>query len=91
MSNIIRTVINFKIEISFEEWVRIFESKEVDKRHPEFNFKPIFSCLSKDESKKVICIQKALEGNIQKFVQADSEWRTSQKVDFSTMEDSAWI
>ena len=91
MSNIIRTVINFKIESSFVEWVKNFYSKEVENRHSEFNLKSIFSGLSKDDSKKVIYIHQAPEGNIQKFFQADSKWRTSNKVDFSTMEESAWI
>ena len=92
MSNIIRTVINFKIEISFEEWLKNFDCKETKKRHSEFNLKPIFrSLISKVGSKKVICIHKAPEGNIQKFVQSDSKWRTSHKIDFSTMEESAWI
>ena len=34
---------------------------------------------------------RAPEGNIQKFVQANSEWIKSHKVDFSSMEESSWI
>ena len=41
--------------------------------------------------KKVTCINQAAEGNIQKFVQANSEWIKSEKVDFSTMDESSWI
>ncbi len=87
----ITTVIPFKIERKFEEWVKIFESKEVELRHSEFDIKPLFRGFSKDDPKKVICIHQAPEGNIKKFVQANSEWIKSHKMDFSTMEESSWI
>ena len=91
MSRKITTVISFKIESTFEELVNIFDSKEVDLRHSEFGIKPLFRRLSKDDPKKVICINQALEGNIQKSIQANSEWIKSHKVDFSSMEESSWI
>ena len=87
----ITTVISFNIENTFEEWVKIFDSKEADLRHSEFNIKPLFRGFSKDDPKKVICIPQALDGNIQKFVQANSECIKSHKVDFSTVEESVWI
>ena len=87
----ITTVISFKIESTFEEWVKIFDSKEADLRHSEFDIKTLFSWFSKDIPKKVICINQAPQGNIQKFVQANSKWIKSHKVDFSTMEESSWI
>ena len=37
MSRKITTVISFKIESIFEEWVKIFDSKEADLRHSEFD------------------------------------------------------
>ena len=52
----------------------IFESEEADLRHSEFDIKPLYTRYSKDNLKKFICIYQALEGNIQKFVQANSEW-----------------
>ena len=69
MSRKITTVISLKIESKFEEWVKIFESKEVEIRHSEFGIKPLFRGFSKDDPKKVICIHQAPEGNIKKFVQ----------------------
>ena len=90
MSRKITTVISFKIESTFEEWVKIFDSKEADLRHSEFDIKPLFRGFSKDDPKKVICIHQAPEGNIQKFVQANSEWIKSHKVDFSFIEVSSW-
>ena len=87
----IKTVISIKIESKFEEWVKIFDSKEADLRQFEFDIKPFFRVLSKDDPKKVICINQAQEGNIQKFFQANSEWIEIHKVDFCTMEESTWI
>ena len=91
MSMKITTLISFEIKSTFEEWVKIFDSKEADLRHSEFDIKPLFRGISKDDPKKVICINQAPEGNIQKFVQANSEWIKSHKVDFSSMEESSWI
>ena len=91
MSREITTEISYKIEITFEEWVKIFYSKGTDLRRSEFNIKPFFRLFSKDHPKKVIFINKPLEGKIQKFVQAISEWIISHKVDFSSMEESSWI
>ena len=89
MSRKITTVISFKS--TFEEWVKIFDSKEANLRHSEFDIKPLFRGFSKHGPEKVICIHQAPEGNIQKFVQANREWIKSHKVDFSIMEGSFWI
>ena len=35
------TVISFKIESTFEEWVKFFDSKVADLRHSEFDIKPL--------------------------------------------------
>ena len=91
MSRQITTAISFEIESTFEEWVKIFDSKEADLRHSEFDFKPLFRGFSKDNPKKVICINQAPEGNIQKFVQANSAWIKSHKIDFSIVEELSWI
>ena len=91
MSMKITTVISFNIESKFEEWVKIFDSKEADLRQFEFDIKPFFRVLSKDDPKKIICINQAQEGNIQKFVQANIKWIEKHKVDFCTMEESSWI
>ena len=87
----ITTVLTFKIESTFKEWTEIFDSEEANIRHSEFDIKPIFRGVNKDDPKKVIIMLQAPEGNIQKFVEANSEWIESHTVDFSTMEESAWI
>ena len=91
MSRKITTVISFKIESTFEEWVKIFDSKEADLRHSEFDIKLLFRGFSKDDPKKVICINLSPEEKIQKFLQANSEWIKSHEVYFSSMEESSWI
>ena len=91
MSIKIKTVISFKIEGSIDKWLKIFDSKEVDLRHSEFDIKPLFRGFSKDDPKKVMCIHHASEDNIQNFVQENIEWIKSYKVDFLTMEESSWI
>ena len=58
MSRKIKTVISFKIKSTFEEWVKIFESKEANLRHSEFDIKPLFRGFSKDDPKKT-CLHKA--------------------------------
>ena len=90
MSRKITTVISFKIESRFEEWVKIFDSKE-DPRYSKFDIKPLFRGFSKHDPKKVICIHHAQEGNIQEFVQAKSEWVKRHKINFSSIEESSWI
>jgi hypothetical protein len=75
--------------ISFEELVKIFDSKEADTRHSKLDIKPLLRGFSKDDPRKVIFIHHAPEGNIQKFFQENSEWLKSHKVDFSSMEESS--
>ena len=91
MSRKITTVISIKIKSTFAEWVKIFDSIQEDVRHSEFDVKKFFREFSKDDSKKVISMHQALEGNIKKFVQVNSEWIKINKVDFSTMEELSWI
>ena len=47
MSSSITTVLTFKINSTFEEWAAIFDSEEADKRHSEFDIKPLFRGVSK--------------------------------------------
>ena len=57
-----------------------FVSKEADIINSAFDIKPLFIGFSKDDPKKVICLNQALEGNIQKYVQANIEWIKSKKM-----------
>ena len=68
MFRIITTVVSFRIGSTFEEWVKIFDSQEAQRRHSEFDLKPLFRCLCRYDRKKVICLHHAQEGNIQSLV-----------------------
>ena len=91
MSRKISDAIYFKNGITFEEWLKNFDSKEVHLRHYEFEIKPLPRGFFKNNHKKIICINQSPEGNIQKFVQANNELIRSNKVDFSTMEEFSWV
>ena len=92
MYRIITTVISFRMESTFKEWVKIFYSQEALRIHSEFDIKPLFRVLCKDDHKMAICIiHQPPEGNIQRFVHTNSERIKSHKVDLLTMEESSWI
>ena len=91
MSSLVTSVFTFKIESNFDEWVAIFDSSEADKRHSEFDIKPLFRGKSQEDPQKVIVIHQAPEGNIQKFIEANGDWMATHKVNLSTMEESSWI
>ena len=80
MFNSVTSVFTFKIESTFEEWAAIFDSEEAAKRHTEFNIKPLFRGVSKEDPQKVIVIHHAPEGNIQQFVGANGDWMVTHKV-----------
>ena len=52
MSCSVTSVFTFKIESTFDEWAAIFDSAEADKRHSEFDIKPLFRGVSKEDPKK---------------------------------------
>ena len=88
MSCSITSVFTFKMESTFDEWVEIFDSAEVDKRHLEFDIKPLFRGVSKEDPQKIIVIYQAQERNVQKFVETNDDWIAIHRVDPSTMEES---
>ena len=90
MSCTVTSVFTFKIESTFNEWVAIFDSEDAEKRHAEFDIKPLYRGVSKDDPQKVIVIHQAPECNIQKFVEANGEWMATHKVDLSTMNETSW-
>ena len=90
MSCSVTSVFTFKIESTFDEWVAIFDSKEADKRHAEFDIKPLYRGVSKQDPQKIIVIQQAPEDNVQKFVEPNGEWMATHRVDLSTMNKTSW-
>ena len=63
----VTSVFTFKIESTFDEWALIFDSAEADKRHSEFNIKPLFRCVSMHDPQKVIVIHQAPEVTSKSF------------------------
>ena len=90
MSCSVTSVFTFKIESTFDEWVAIFDSEEAEKRHAEYDIKPLYRVVSKEDSQKVVVIHQAPEGNVQKFVEANGDWMATHRVDLSTMEETSW-
>ena len=91
MSCSVTSVFTFKIESTFEEWSSIFDSKEAYKRHAEYDIKPLYRGVSKNDPQEVIVIHQYPEGNIQKFLEANGDWMASHRVDLSSMEESVWL
>ena len=85
------TVISFKTESKFEDWVNIFDSKEAEWTQSDLDIKLLLRGFSKDDSQKDICINPFAEGNSQKFVLENIELIKNYKVDFPTMEELSWI
>ena len=91
MSRTIIILIFFKVESRIKEWVKFFDSKGAHIRYSQFDIRLLLRGFSKYDPKKFICIQQALKGNIQKFVKSNSGWIKRNIVNFSNMEESAWI
>ena len=90
MSCSVTSVFTFKIESTFAEWSAIFDSEEANRRHAEYDIKPLYRGISKDDPQKVIVIHQHPDGNIQKFIEANGDWMASHRVDLSSMNESAW-
>ena len=90
MSCSVTSVFTFNIESTFDDWVKIFDSEEADKRHAEYDIKPLYRGVSKEDPQKVIVIHQAPEGNVQKFVKANGDWMATHRVDLSTMNETFW-
>jgi len=84
------TVFTFKLSNTFEEWVKMFDSPEIDAFHKTVGLTPLYRGKSLIDPKEVIVIHQAPEGNVQKFVEANGDWMATHRVDLSTMEESSW-
>ena len=56
------TVFTFRISNTFEEWVKVFDSKEIDEFHKNVGIKPIYRGKSITDPQEVIVIHQAEEG-----------------------------
>ena len=66
------TVFTFKLSNTFEEWVKMFDSPEIDAFHKTVGLTPLYRGKSLIDPKEVIVIHQAEEG-VAKHVFLDSE------------------
>ena len=85
------TVFTFQISNTFEEWAKIFDSPEIDEFHKTAGLTPLYRGKGLTDSKEVIVIHQAPEGNIQKFLEVHGEWVAAQTVELSTVDLSFWV
>ena len=87
------SVITFKITNTFEEWVKIFDSKATKRFHEEVGINPIYRGKSIIDSKEVIVIHQAEEGLV-KHVLSNPE--TIKKIEesghiYSSTKITSWL
>ncbi len=85
------TVVTFRIKGTFTEWTDIFDSDEANKRHAEYEIKPLYRGVDKTDSQKVIVIHQHKEGDLDKFLEANGDWISTHNVDMSSFNQSVWI
>ena len=86
------TVFTFRISNTFEEWVKVFDSKEIDEFHKNVWIKPIYRGKSITDPQEVIVIHQAEEGVV-KHVFSDPE--TIKNIEnsghiYSTTKTTSW-
>ena len=79
------TSISLKKEELSEELLGIFDTRELNIPHSEFDIKPLLRTFSKYYTKKIIIDGKGSAVNFKKLVKRNSDWIKSHKVDFSSM------
>ena len=66
------SIFTFKISNTFEEWAKIFDSKEIDEFHKKVGLKPLYRGKSLTDPQEVIVIHQAEEG-VAKHIFSDPE------------------
>ena len=87
------TVFTFKLSNTFEEWVKMFDSPEIDAFHKAVGLTPIYRGKSLIDSKEVIVIHQGREG-VAKHVFSDPE--TIKNIEagghiYSTTKLTSWV
>lgn len=86
------TVLTFKISNTFEEWVRTFDSKEIDEFHKSVGINPIYRGKGITDPQEVVVIHQAEEGVVRQIL---SDPETIKKIEnsghiYSTTKTSSW-
>ena len=87
------TVFTFKLSNTFEEWVKIFDSSEINDFHKSVGLCPIYRGKNLSDPQEVIVIHQAEEG-IAKDIFSDPE--TIKNIEagghiFSTTKITSWV
>ena len=87
------TVFTFQLSNTFEEWVEIFDSPQIDAFHKTVGLAPLYRGKSLIDPKEVIVIHQAEEG-VAKRVFSDPE--TIKNIEagghiYSTTEITSWV
>ena len=87
------SVFTFKISNTFEEWAKIFDSKEINEFHNKVGLKPLYRGKSLTDPQEVIVIHQAQEG-LAKHIFSDPE--TIKNVEagghiYSTTKITSWL
>ena len=87
------TVFTFKLSNSFEEWVKIFDSPEINEFHQSVGLSPLYRGKSLTDPQEVIVIHQADEG-LAKHVFSDPE--TIKNIEagghiYSTTKITSWL
>ena len=87
------TVFTFKLSNTFEEWLKMFDSPEIDAFHKKVRLTPLYRGRSLIDPNEVIVIHQAEEG-VAKQVFSDPE--TIKNIEsgghiFSTTKITSWI
>ena len=87
------TVFTFKLSNTFEEWVKMFDSPEIDAFHKTVGLTPLYRGKSLIDPKEVIVIHQAAEG-VAKHVFSDPV--TIKNIEsgghiYSTTKITSWV
>ena len=87
------TILTFKLSNKFEDWIKMFDSTEIDAFHKSVGLTPLYRGKSLIGHKEVIVIHQAEEG-ITKQVFSDPETIKNIEVGghiYSTTKITSWI
>ena len=87
------TIFTFKISNTFEEWVKMFDSTEIDEFHKSVGLSPLYRGKSLNDPQEVVVIHQADEG-VAKHIFSDPE--TIKNIEagghiYSTTKITSWF
>mgnify|MGYP001461411958 CR=1 FL=1 len=87
------TVFTFKLSNTFEEWVKIFDSPDIEQFHKSVGLSPLYRGKSLTDPQEVIVIHQAEEG-VAKHVFSDPETINNIEAGghiYSTTKITSWL